>query len=311
MSVTDPNTNPSPYEPSITDVLVVKAMLSKALALPPEIVNTITDLAEYWPHTTAERTYNASTDVMARGSGMAEDVFMLRSAPLGLRNCSLRTPGSTPIDRKPLKPQPAGDEFSAEDFQRFVGSPVPMLAQPCRRIVFTIRSRDQGWGGAPGDSGTYRHSWTWFDVGLERWCKTIPTESDAMEQQTEHQLPSLMLDDLSTVLPRVEWDQAKQEHVFKHPLLPCEDTKIQCNVVANDEARTHRVVWSYDDDIEPERDVEAANRLADEGRGKATGDGKFVCELKLGDVVTIWAKARFPGWKNIVEWVKLEVYFAV
>lgn len=77
MSATDQNTNSSPYEPGITDVLVVKAMLSKALALPPEIVDSITDLAEYWPHTTAERTYDTDTDVMARGSGTAENVFMV------------------------------------------------------------------------------------------------------------------------------------------------------------------------------------------------------------------------------------------
>jgi hypothetical protein len=38
----------------------------------------------------------------------------------------------------------------------------------CRKIVFTIRSRDQGWGGSAADKGTYRGSYTWFDVGLER-----------------------------------------------------------------------------------------------------------------------------------------------
>ncbi|GAB1311556.1 hypothetical protein MFIFM68171_01766 [Madurella fahalii] len=313
MSVPDQNTNSPPYEPSITDVLVVKAMLSKALALPTELADIITDLAEYWPHTTAELPYDASTGMVAR-HGEEENVFLLRSAPLGLRNWrrSRITPGSTRIDRKPLKPRPAGDEFMAEDFQRLVRSPVHLLARPCRRIIFTIRSRDQGWGGLHADRGTYHGSWTWFEVGLERWCKTGPTESEAMEQQTErHQLPSLMLDDLSTVLPEVEWDQDKQEHVFNHPLLPREDTKIQCNAAATSEARTHRVVWSYDDNIDPDRDGEAADRLVEEGRGKATADGKFVRELKLGDVVTVWAKARFPGWVNYVESVKLEVYFAV
>lgn len=42
------------YEPRIADVLVVKAMLARALPLPAEIIDRITDLAEYWPHTTTE-----------------------------------------------------------------------------------------------------------------------------------------------------------------------------------------------------------------------------------------------------------------
>ena len=46
--------SPWRYEPTFSDVIVVKAMLNKALAVPAEIVDQIVDLAEYWPHTTAE-----------------------------------------------------------------------------------------------------------------------------------------------------------------------------------------------------------------------------------------------------------------
>lgn len=42
------------------------------------------------------------------------------------------------------------------------------LANPCRKIVFTIESRDQGWGGEPEHRETYRGSWTWFEAGIER-----------------------------------------------------------------------------------------------------------------------------------------------
>lgn len=51
--------------------------------------------------------------------------------------------------------------------------------------------------------------------------------------------------------------------------------------------------------------------LAEIGRGKATGDGEFVRNLKLGDIVTVWAKARFPGWVNYVDRVKVDVYWAI
>lgn len=48
---------PISYEPTILDVLVVKAMLNRALRLPPEILDAIADWAEYWPHTSTEIDY--------------------------------------------------------------------------------------------------------------------------------------------------------------------------------------------------------------------------------------------------------------
>lgn len=39
---------------------------------------------------------------------------------------------------------------------------------PCRKIVFTIKSRDQGWGGGERSDDIYKNSFTWFDYGLER-----------------------------------------------------------------------------------------------------------------------------------------------
>lgn len=35
------------------DVVVVKMMLQQGLKLPPEVVLSVLDFAEYWPHTTA------------------------------------------------------------------------------------------------------------------------------------------------------------------------------------------------------------------------------------------------------------------
>lgn len=188
-----------------------------------------------------------------------------------------------------------------------------MLARPCRRIVFTIRSSDQGWGGDHADHDTYNHSWTWFEAGVERWCKTAPAQTtDAGEQSPEqHQRPSLHLDDLCTVFPEVELSPVTGEHAFKQPLFPNEHLRVQCNVTAGREPKVHRVVWSYTDGIDPARDVEAVENLRTQGRGQATGDGKFVRDLKLGDVVTLWAKARFPYWTNQVESATMDVYYAI
>lgn len=322
MSTTTGSSGGSQYEPSVVDVIVVKAMLIKALGFPPEILDRIVDLAEYWPHTTTELN---GTTVIARGNNpfgvdrpSTENMFLLRSPPLGLHNWKRvsRSTDDSPIERKLLKPQPPGEEFSADDFQQLIASPVSMLAQPCRRIVFTLRSRDQGWSSSPGDHGTYNGSWSWFEAGLERWCKTSPAQTSSPEQtgQTEQQpqIPSLKLDDLCTVIPEVEWEgQVQKAYIFKHHLHPREDLKVQCNLTAEKEVLEHRVVWSYTDDVDPERDVEAAVKLQREGRGKATGNGEFVRDLKLGDVVTLWSKARFPSWANFVESARIDVYYAI
>jgi hypothetical protein len=37
-----------------------------------------------------------------------------------------------------------------------------------RRIVIKTVSHDQGWSSYEDDYGTYRGSWTWFDIVLER-----------------------------------------------------------------------------------------------------------------------------------------------
>lgn len=214
----------------------------------------------------------------------------------------------------PLPPKPLFEEYSPDEIKDLIASPISMLAQPCRRIVFTIRSHDQGWGGTPADHATYNGSWTWFEAGLERWCKLGLTQPSTADQHSETQprpRPSFHFDNLRTVLPEVKWNPDRSAYNVVHELHPRPDLKVQCNVTAVRDTREHRVVWSYNDDINPDRDTEAAAKLEQEGRGKATGNGKFVRDLKLGDVVTIWAKSRFPGWANHVESVKIDVYYAV
>jgi len=98
-------------------------------------------------------------------------------------------------------------------------------------------------------------------------------------------------------------------YVFQHELLPQPDRQIQSNVTVKKAAETHRVVWKFDDDIQPESNE--AKRLEKQGRGKGTGTGEFVRNLKLGDMVTVWAHARFPGWINYIDRVRIDMYWAV
>ena len=59
--------------PSVQDVLDVKAFLFEKTALPVELLDTIIDYAEYWPHTTVKTT--TSTSVMA--GAMRENQFIV------------------------------------------------------------------------------------------------------------------------------------------------------------------------------------------------------------------------------------------
>lgn len=70
----------------------------------------------------------------------------------------------------------------------------------------------------------------------------------------------------------------------------------------------HHVEWSWDDDIDPES-LEA-DTLVEAGRGAGTGNGEFVRNLKLGDMITVWGRARFPAWTNNIQRVEVKVYWA-
>lgn len=84
---------------------------------------------------------------------------------------------------------------------------------------------------------------------------------------------------------------------------------LQKNVMAERTAKEHVVTWSYFDNIDPESPE--ADQLETKGRGRASATGQWVRDLKVGDVVTVWAKARFPGWSNHIQALKIDVYWAV
>jgi hypothetical protein len=92
------------------------------------------------------------TDVGPELEGTGKYIWSLEDAPL-LSNC---------------KPGEDGDDELAKKVLNELGTDAATRGATCRKIVFTIRSHDQGWGGSAADKGTYRGSFTWFDVGKER-----------------------------------------------------------------------------------------------------------------------------------------------
>ncbi|KAJ4416131.1 hypothetical protein N0V85_002399 [Neurospora sp. IMI 360204] len=309
----------NPYLPTAMEVIIVRAMLEKALQLPPEIINSIIDHAEYWPHTSTVIDYSNLPDgqkVVPGGEPERENAFLLRTLPLGfvkppssfLQNDRNRQVPLEPIPREPK-------EFPVDTYQSRIS---PTLSHPCRKIKFTIVSHDQGWGGEPNTRRTYKNSFTWFDIGLERCLQP----SDAINK------PTFDPQTLSTLIPKVREvnpEDGREHHVegthtFDFPLLPERETMIQCNEVANGQYHQYEVEWKWTDDMSSADFFDSGygceeglieNPLPKMGRGQATGDGKFVRDLKLGDVVTVWAKARFGGWANYIKRIQVDVYWVV
>lgn len=116
-----------------------------------------------------------------------------------------------------------------------------------------------------------------------------------------------------TIIPRTESSQTSSDDVdieykFHHALEP-DMTCLQKNLTAVKTLQMRKIVWSCDDNIDP--DSIYGKQLDTMGRGRATATGEFVRNMRIGDVVTVWAKARFQAWVNIIEEVKIDVYWAV
>ncbi|KAJ0343449.1 hypothetical protein COL154_011283 [Colletotrichum chrysophilum] len=337
---------PGEYKPTLADVLVVRVMLEKAAKFPPELLDLIFDQAEYWPHSEASMAWQVN--VPRGGAGIVggdpngENKLLLRCPPIGftdyrkvgeafktaplppkdvdgsavegpLQNLTLMEPKSSPT----LPTREAPREY----FEGSMTQP-PALTHPVRKIVFKLRSKDQGWGGSHEDKGTYRGSWTWFEAGLEKFdegrkcdgsCKrSSPSPTPEPEASESSNTPgggasNFCTCGLQSVYPPVV--STSSMTAYHHHMHALDNLKIQANKTAHREFVDHEVIWSWTDDIHP--DSPEGDRLAEIGRGKGTGTGNFVRSLKLGDVVTVWGKARFGGWRNNVESVKVEIYWAI
>lgn len=204
----------------------------------------------------------------------------------------------------------------------------PRDAHPCRKIVFRFRSCDQGWGGQHEHRGTYNGSFTWIDVGRERARAVDAGETTKLARPEREQsedssngVEKTLAWNLESVVPLPKKDGAPTNSKslydlgetppaveLDHPFLPHDNT-LQKNLTATTEAKDYTIVWRWDDEIDAESDD--AEDLQQAGRGKATGNGEFVRSLEVGDVVTLWARARFRGWSTKVEDVRVDMFWAV
>ena len=65
----------------------------------------------------------------------------------------------------------AGSSVSSDEGERMVVSTPSLQTEDIfltRKVVVTFTSKDQGWSSYRKDQGTFRNSWTWFQIGLAR-----------------------------------------------------------------------------------------------------------------------------------------------
>lgn len=296
-------------ELGFADVFVVKDMLAKGLHLPVGVVDTIMDYAEYWVHSTTMVDF--SNQQLSYFVSNNRNKLVLRTRPIGFFKKTHPDPAlyrSQEIQHRELE-----KEHSVEIFQKWIAAPEHIVSHPVRKIVFTFSCRDQGWGGDPADWGTFSGSWTWFDVGLERFDANAKCtedcphgeQSELFEKSDTH--PMLPVCALRSIIPPVQREDDGVKRII-FDTLP-NDMMLQCNRTVHDSISHYRIEWACTDAIDPASPE--AEALSREGRGKATGNGEFVRSLKLGDVVTVWAKARFPGWANQIEKFRVDVCWSI
>lgn len=332
------------YNPSPVDIGIVRIMLARAMKIPPTLIDEIFEHAEYWASSSNEVDFNLEhqAPMTISGSRQRENTFLLRSFPIGLTGIRAKQDLSEELayDLNEAKPLPLQAEHEPSYFAELADYPTPKLVSPVRKIVFSMRSHDQGW--ASGDrawKGTYKGTWTWFEAGLERFdkeqtCDPLCTYDVRHKSQTTtaSPLPVCALraihpeiepappkakepeDDTQRKLDTEDSDPEPEEDAdpgfrYIHPLHANPKWTIQQNKRATRDWQDHKVTWHYHDHAKAESDE--GKQLEEMGRGRETGDGEFVRGLKMGDVVTVWGKARFPGWENTVEKVKIQVYWAV
>lgn len=296
------------FDASRADVATVRADLMARGKLPIEIANLILDKAEYWACSTTTADYSSlprkSLDI--RGGSDKENEFLLRSKPLALA----WSPCNDEAWRNQAAPRPLREEYPKERLEDFMDEPKATIVHPARKVVFNITSCDQGWGGDHNEHGTYNGSWTWFDAGLERFDAKAECVEDCPGKARETEKPDLCTCALRPIWPPIETfgdDEANTR--YSHELGPAPDHKIQCNKLAVQGMQRHKVEWRHNDNIHP--DSADAAQLEQAGRGRATGDGEFVRNLRIGDVITVWGRARFGGWQNRIKKVEVKVYWAL
>ena len=284
-----PDTEHTRFDPSITDVQAVAEILDTVLV--PDLTPTVLQLARYWVRETAER--NTQMMVNERDAGRV----YVRTRELGFsKKQSENHTAST------------SDEASQEEdlTPMMMGGVDGHSEGHVKMVVFTARSHDQGWSDNRGDWGTYKNSYTWFEVAIKR--------AKSMESESAEASTTARQDVAAGENPDKDNDEDETETVAKRHLF----TNVHC--AARD--TIHTITWSADLDAtsitsnnpqpteqhEQQQDAKTDTQpmpYTDEDRLEIQA---WLKQIRPGDRIEILPRARFPGWTNNVAGCRVDVY---
>lgn len=93
--------------------------------------------------------------------------------------------------------RPVEEEYDRKFFQQLIRN-TSIHSNPVRKIVFRIRSHDQGWT-TDERTGPFIDAKTWFEAGLERFDASHECKFNFPRVQTRRHLDVLILDLLKQV----------------------------------------------------------------------------------------------------------------
>ncbi|TFK32367.1 hypothetical protein BDQ12DRAFT_728725 [Crucibulum laeve] len=231
--------------PCSADVLQVRYILLRFVPL--ELADLILEAAEYW----AKQISSMKRDVQVCASSSPSynaDWCYLVTSPIPARSRN--------------------------------GMPIPTKV---KKVKFTLKSCDQGWGGSREHRGTYRHSCTWFEASILRPSSVL----------SKNDLAKLITQPVNPVcFKAMGIEEIPGEGVGKRRW------HIQRNVHVSRHQKLHEVVWTNT----------PMDERTEENHGRGNGHD-FVQSLLAGDHIAVMTRALYPGWENHVFSAEVEVFY--
>ena len=270
---------PEHYSDPAEPARLVRVLLSR-LGLPAELVLDIMDLADYHPRVSAAHDEPA---VLAANRYRHDD------------HCSALLYLATP----PISYPREGESWRV------------------LRVTWMIEGCDQGWGGQrPGERrsacilirsirdihgnavshalvGTFDGAHSWYETSILRPSGPFAAPEDLRDFLVNHALCRTP-DDIDESLKQLSWQLVPNPsggHTWR----------VQSNRVARREFTQYTIEWLPGCAL----DAEMVNA---NGHGDGAG---FVDALRPGDVVVLWARAMYPGWKNTVKAASVDIVYDV
>jgi len=285
-STSDSDTTPSEprYHLDTVDAIFVKSALNKML--PPELTEPVLEYAEYFP---------------SKIIGKRDDEVACSSTEKKLY-LTARVPEFPAFD-----PSTEGAGGSGSK-----GRP-----NRVRKLVFKVKSRDQGWSSNAG-RGTFVGSYSWLEVEL--WRRKVAKPESGTEGQSSSDTQTRMTTESVTTEPELstiqhdetndhETDHDDENHGYERLGEP---ELLQRNRHADRNFGEYEIVWDWQkdqlSDSDPEKWEANGEGWYKDGHYQ---NGAFVRKLRGGDEIRIILASQFPGWACRVASCEVELFWAV